>query len=60
MIIPLVLFGGFSGVLSALAALFAGESVWTALSVYSGVGLLTVLLLCSGVCAAQAFKSDKA
>jgi hypothetical protein len=56
----LVLFGGFSGVLSALAALFAGESVWTALSVYSGVGLLTVLLLCSGVCAAQAVKSDQA
>ncbi|MDK3075612.1 hypothetical protein QO034_21325 [Sedimentitalea sp. JM2-8] len=59
MIIPLVLFGGFSGFLSALATLFAGESVWTALVVYSSVGLITVLLMCFGLCAALAVKSDQ-
>ncbi len=43
MIIGLILVGGGFGVVSALMALILGQSLWTALLIYSAAGVASVL-----------------
>jgi len=39
----LVLGGSFIGAVAAIIALFSGQSIWIALLIYSGIGILAVL-----------------
>lgn len=43
MIVGLILAGTFLGVVAASAALILGQSIWMALLIYSGTGVIGVL-----------------
>ena len=46
MIVGLILAASLLGLIAGVLTLLGGFSVWIALAVYAGTGMLTVLLLC--------------